>query len=57
MHIPPYTQEMNAIEQIRKQIRTTGLKKEIFNSLSDVEDRLCQTINKLSKKNNKKNNS
>lgn len=50
MHIPPYTPEMNPIEQIRKQIRTTGLKKEIFNSLSDVEDRLCQTINKLSKK-------
>lgn len=50
MHIPPYTPEMNPIEQIRKQIRTTGLKKEIFYSLSDVEDRLCQTINKLSKK-------
>lgn len=49
MHIPPYTPEMNPIEQIWKQIRTMGFKNEFFHTLSDVVDRLCETINKLTK--------
>ena len=49
IHIPPYTPEMNPIEQIWKQIRTMGFKNELFNTLSDVVDRLCKTINNLTK--------
>lgn len=41
---------MNPIEQIWKQIRTMGFKNELFNSLADVVDRLCETINNLTKK-------
>ena len=47
--IPPYTPEMNPIEQIWREIRTKGFKNEIFNSLDDVVDRLCDTLNNLSK--------
>lgn len=49
MHIPPYTPEMNPIEQIWKQIRSMGFRNEVFNTLNDVVERLCQTINKLTK--------
>ncbi len=48
-HIPPYTPEMNPIEQIWKQIRAMGFRNELFHSLSHVIDRLCETINKLTK--------
>lgn len=48
-HIPPYTPEMNPIEQIWKQIRSMGFKNEVFKTLNDVVDRLCDTINKLTK--------
>ena len=46
--IPPYTPEMNPIEQIWKEIRKRGFKNEIFSSLSKVIDRLCDTICSLS---------
>ena len=48
-HIPPYTPEMNPIEQIWKQIRQMGFKNEVFRTLNDVVDRLCDTINLLTK--------
>ena len=35
------------IEQIWKQIRSMGFKNEVFNTLADVVDRLCETICKL----------
>lgn len=44
LHIPPYTPEMNPIEQIWKQIRTMGFKNEIFQTLEAVIERLCITI-------------
>lgn len=47
LSIPPYTPEMNPIEQIWKQIRTMGFKNVVFNSLADVMNRLCDTINRL----------
>ena len=46
--IPPYTPEMNPIEQIWKQLRSMGFKNEVFHSLADVVDRLCETICRLS---------
>ena len=46
--IPPYTPEMNPIEQIWKEIRKRGFKNEIFSSLAAVIDRLCDTICSLS---------
>ena len=46
--IPPYTPEMNPIEQIWKQIRSMGFRNEVFHSLADVVDRLCETICLLS---------
>ena len=47
-HIPPYTPEMNPIEQIWREIRTRGFKNEVFNTLDDVIDRLCLTIASIS---------
>lgn len=46
--IPPYTPEMNPIEQIWKEIRKRGFKNEMFASLDQVIDRLCETICSLS---------
>ena len=47
-YIPPYTPEMNPIEQLWKEIRKRGFKNEIFVSLAAVIDRLCTTICSLS---------
>ena len=47
--IPPYTPEMNSIEQIWGEIRTQGFRNEIFASLDKVVDRLCETIQNLTK--------
>ena len=46
-HIPPYTPEMNPIEQIWKEIRKHGFRNEVFVSLAKVMDRLCDTIRTL----------
>ena len=43
-HIPPYTPEMNPIEQIWKEIRKRGFHNEVFATLEKVVDRLCDTI-------------
>ncbi len=42
--IPPYTPEMNPIEQIWKELRKRGFKNEIFSTLEKVVDRLCAVI-------------
>ena len=47
IHIPPYTPEMNPIEQIWSTIRTMGFKNECFKTLKDVVERLSDTINSL----------
>ena len=47
LHIPPYTPEMNPIEQIWREIRTQGFKNEVFQTLKKVVERLCDTINNL----------
>jgi putative transposase len=47
LFIPPYTPEMNPIEQIWKEIRKRGFRNEIFNTLQDVIDRLCDVVNNL----------
>ena len=47
VNIPPYTPEMNPIEQIWRELRTQGFRNEIFKTLNDVVNRLCDTINKL----------
>ena len=46
--IPPYTPEMNPIEQIWKELRKRGFRNEIFATLEKVIDRLCNVINGLS---------
>ena len=47
-HIPPYTPEMNPIEQIWKEIQKRGFHNEVFATLEKVVDRLCDTICSLS---------
>lgn len=47
-HIPPYTPEMNPIEQIWKEIRKRRFRNEVFATLEKVVDRLCDTICSLS---------
>ena len=46
-HIPPYTPEMNPIEQIWKEIRKRGFRNEVFKTLEHVVERLCETIKNL----------
>ena len=48
LNIPPYTPEMNPIEQIWKQLRSMGFRNEVFKTLNHVIDRLCETIRRLS---------
>ena len=48
LSIPPYTPEMNPIEQIWKQLRTMGFRNEVFHSLAEVLNRLDETIDRLS---------
>ena len=49
VHIPPYTPEMNPIEQIWRELRTQGFKNEVLPTLKKVVDRLFVTINNLTK--------
>ena len=46
--LPPYTPEMNPIEQIWAWLRLHGFRNEVFSTLSKVVDRLCETICSLS---------
>ena len=46
--LPPYTPEMNPIEQIWKEIRKRGFRNEVFQTLEKVVERLCETICSLS---------
>jgi putative transposase len=46
--LPPYTPEMNPIEQIWAWIRLHGFRNELFQTLEKVVDRLCETIRSLS---------
>ena len=48
-HLPPYTPEMNPIEQIWRELRTRGFKNEVFHTLENVIDRSCEVINSLSR--------
>lgn len=48
IYLPPYTPEMNPIEQLWKEIRKRGFKNEVFQTLEKVVDRLCDTIYSLS---------
>ena len=48
MFIPPYTPEMNPIEQIWKELRARGFHNEVFQTLEKVVDRLCEIIRNLS---------
>ena len=43
-YIPPYTPEMNPIEQIRRELRRIGFRNEAFPTLEKVVDRLCSAI-------------
>ena len=42
--IPPYSTEMNPIEQICKQFCSMGFRNEVFKTLKCVVDRLCMYI-------------
>jgi putative transposase len=48
-YIPPRTPEMNPIEQIWKEVRKRGFKNKMFKTLDQVVDKLCDTLNSLSK--------
>lgn len=47
LHIPPYTPEMNPIEQVWREMRKSFANK-AFSSLDKVIDHLCLTIRSLS---------
>ena len=48
-YLPPRTPELNPIEQIWREIRKRGFKNKTFKTLEKVVDKLCETINSLSK--------
>ena len=43
----PYSPELNPVEHIWDETREKGFKNELFNSLTAVEDRLCDTLRSL----------
>ena len=45
--LPPYTPEMNPVEQIWKELRRIGFRNEVFATLEKVVDRLCESICRL----------
>ena len=47
--IPPYTPEMNPIEQVWKEIRKRGFKSKAFQTLEAVIDKLQEVIQGLEK--------
>ena len=47
MHIPPYTPEMNPIEQIWDEIKEKYFSNHIFSSIEEVMDRLCDAVKSL----------
>ena len=49
--IPPYTPEMNPIEQVWKEIRKRGFKNKAFQTLETVIDKLQEVIQGLEKSN------
>lgn len=48
-YLPPRTPELNPIEQIWKEVRKRGFKNQVFKTLEKVVDKLCETVNSLSK--------
>ena len=48
LSLPPYTPEMNPIEQIWAWLRLHGFRNEVFQTLEKVVIRLCDTICSLS---------
>jgi len=47
-HIPPYTPEMNPVEQLWDEMREKNFANQYFNSLKEVIDRLCHAVRTLS---------
>jgi len=47
MHIPPHTPEMNPIEQIWDEIKEKHFSNQIFKSLNEVVDRICEGVKSL----------
>ncbi|MDS5631917.1 IS630 family transposase, partial [Streptococcus pneumoniae] len=47
--IPPYTPEMNPIEQVWKEIRKRGFKNKAFRTLEDIMNQLQDVIQGLEK--------
>ncbi|WP_192874204.1 transposase, partial [Streptococcus suis] len=45
--IPPYTPEMNPIEQVWAEIRKLGFKNKVFRTLNEVIDKLQEIIQTL----------
>jgi putative transposase len=51
IHIPPYTPEMNPIEQIWDELREKNFANVFFSSIKQVIDKLCSAVCLLSKDN------
>jgi len=48
-YLPPYTPEMNPIEQIWTEVRKDDFKNTAFKTLDKVVDKLCDTITSITK--------
>jgi len=47
-HIPPYTPEMNPVEQVWEEIKEKNFANRVFDSLQKVSDKLCESVKNLS---------
>lgn len=49
----PYSPELNPVENLWDETREKGFRNEVFNSMTDVENRLCETLSALEKDKNR----
>jgi transposase len=45
--LPPYSPELNPAEHLWKEIREKGLSNTAFQSLNELEDKLCEKIREI----------
>jgi transposase len=46
--LPPYSPELNPVEHLWEEIREKGLSNTAFQSLNELEDKLCEKIREIS---------
>jgi transposase len=48
LHLPPYSPELNPVERLWLHIKSNTIRNKIYDSLDDLEHRVCDFINSIS---------